>query len=402
MKPLLPEAPASVFPLPLVQVFVLLFLFLALLYNVAELAFFSIIILTMAIGSYLWSRISLNHVKCNIELNRLHLFPGEKLKIGIRAINSKFLPLLFGVDLFVPRSIAGTDRGQWISEQTGLLWYQQSIFFSELRPNKRGVYDLGPPVLRGGDLFGFFSRKKAAGQQLEVVVYPRIIGIRPILIPKKEFYGSPGARSPVEDPIYVFGTREYQPGRPARGIHWKASARHHRLQEKLCEPAKQEKVLILLDADQFEDQPAAEDFERSLEVIASVVLQLDLRGIAIGFVTNAHIHGGKPKIIPVSRSPIQIQAILETLARAETEKKPDPLTNLISRGYKIPWGVSCLYFGYQLSEQTRLAGALMDHRNIPVRFIMAQKSKALDSPEEPNEDKTCHLKNLFQTENPKR
>jgi hypothetical protein len=53
-----------------------------------------------------------------------------------------------------------------------------------------------------------------------------------------------------------------------------------------------------LDVDQFENEAAKEDFERSLEVIASLVLQMDLRGIAIGFVTNAHIHGGRPKIIP--------------------------------------------------------------------------------------------------------
>jgi uncharacterized protein (DUF58 family) len=380
----------------------LLFLFFALLYDVGELTLFSLIILTMSLGSYLWSRISLNHVKCNIELNRLRLFPGEKLKIGIRAINSKLLPVLFGIDLFAPGVSAGNDKGQWISEKTGLLWYQQSVFFSQLRPNKRGVYDLGPPTLRGGDLFGFFFREKVAAEQFEIVVYPRIVSIRPILIPKKEFYGIPGTRSPVEDPIYVFGTRDYQPGRPARGIHWKASARHHRLQEKLCEPAEQEKVLILFDVDQFKNELAKEDFERSLEVIASLVLQMDLRSIAIGFVTNAHIHGGRPKIIPISRSPMQMQAILETLARTETEKKPDPITDLISKGYKIPWGVSCLYFANQISEQTRSASAFMKHRNIPIRFILAQRSDGFEIPGDPKEENTCQLNNLLSKENSKR
>ena len=190
MRPLLPEAPVSIFPLFFTQVFMLLLLFLALLFDVIELTFFSLIILTMSFGSNLWSRISLNNVKCSIELNRVRLFPGDKLKIEIRAINSKLLPVRFGVDLFIPRTISGTDKGQWIDEETGLLWFQQFVFFRDLRPNKRGVYDLGPPRLRGGDLFGFF--------------------------------------------------------------------------------------------------------------------QMDLRGIAIGFVTNAHIHGGRPKIIPISRSPMQM------------------------------------------------------------------------------------------------
>jgi hypothetical protein len=53
-------------------------------------------------------------------------------------------------------TISGTDAGQWFAKETGLLWFQQAVFFSELHPNKRGVYDLGPPRLRGGDIFGFF------------------------------------------------------------------------------------------------------------------------------------------------------------------------------------------------------------------------------------------------------
>ena len=83
MRPHLPEAPVSIFPLFFTQVFMLLFLLLALLFDVIELALFSLIILTMSLGSYLWSRISLNNVKCSLEPNRLGLFPGEKLKIRI-------------------------------------------------------------------------------------------------------------------------------------------------------------------------------------------------------------------------------------------------------------------------------------------------------------------------------
>jgi len=63
-----------------------------------------------------------------------------------KTLNSKLLPLRFGVNLFIPRTISGTDTGQWIAEETGLLWFQQSVFFRDLRPNKRGVYDLFPQI----------------------------------------------------------------------------------------------------------------------------------------------------------------------------------------------------------------------------------------------------------------
>jgi uncharacterized protein (DUF58 family) len=401
MRPPLIEAPASAFLIFIVQVFMFFCLFFALLYDVAELTLFALIVLAMGLGSYLWSRASLNHVECKIALNRTRLFPGERLKIYIQVINSKLLPLLFKVDFFAPKAIVGSDTGQWISAETGLLWYQQYVFSREFLPNKRGVYDLGPPMLRGGDLFGFFFRNKKIKDRFEIVVYPRIVNIRPIPLSKREFYGIPGTQSPVEDPVFVFGTRDYQPGRPARRIHWKASSRYNRLLEKLCEPAEQEKVLILLDVDQFDHEQAKEDFERSLEVIASLILQMDRRGIAVGFATNGNILRGGSRIIPISRSPLQMASILEVLARMGAEKA-GRVTDILSRGYKIPGGVSSIYFAYGRCDLTRFAKAFLKNRNTPVRFVMAQKSNDVEITDDPQEKDTFYLDNILVPENRKR
>jgi uncharacterized protein (DUF58 family) len=398
MMPPLDEAPTSAFLILIVQVFMLFCLFFALLYNVAELTLFALIILAMGLGANVWSRASLNHVECKIVFNRTRLFPDERLKIYIRAINSKLLPLLFKVDFFAPKAIVGSDADQWISAETGLLWYQQYVFSREFFPNKRGVYDLGPPMLRGADLFGFFFRTKEIKDRFEIVVYPRIVNIRPITLSKREFYGIPGTHSPVEDPVFVFGTRDYQPGRPARRIHWKASARYNRLLEKLCEPAEQEKVLILLGVDQFDNEPAKEDFERSLEVIASLILQMDRRRIAVGFATNGNILGGGSRLIPISRSPLQMASILEVLARVEVEKV-GPLTDILTEGYKIPGGVSSIYFAYSRSNLTRSARAFLKNRNIPVRFVMAQKSNDVERADDPPEKDTYYLDNILIPEN---
>lgn len=376
-------------------------LFIALLYDVAELTLFALNILTMGLGSYLWTRASLNRVECKIALNRTRLFPGERLKIGIRAINAKFLPILFKVHLFVPRAVAGSNAGQWISEESGLLWFQQTTFFREFFPNRRGVFDLGPPRVRGGDLFGFFFRHHVVKNRFEVIVYPRIVNIRSIAVPKREFFGIPGTKSPVEDPVFVFGTRDYQPGRPARGIHWKASARHNRLQEKLCEPSEQEKIFLLLDVDGFEDERAEGDFEKCLEVIASLVLQMDRRGIAVGFATNGNIFGGEPRIIPISRNSFQMAAILETLARVETENA-GPITNILSKGYMIPWGVSSIYFAWNRSNQTQAADAFMKHRKTPIQFVLSRKSSAIETADVMHEENTIYLEDILTPKNRKR
>ena len=372
MKPPLLEAPASAFLIFVAQIFMLFFMFLALIFDVKELTLFALIVLAMGLVSKLWSRASLNHLKCKIKLNRRRLFPGERLNLDIRVINSKLLPVLFKVDLYAPGALAGSAAGQWISEQIGLLWYQQSVFPKQFFPNKRGVYDLGPPNLRGGDLFGFHFKHQEAKDRLEVIVYPRIINIRTIAFPKKEYFGSPGAKNPVEDPVYVYGTRDYQPGRPARRIHWKVSARHNRLQEKLCEPAEQEKVFLLFDVDGFEEEQADDDFEKSLEVIASLVLQLDRRGIAVGFGTNGNVFGGGSKIVPISRSPQQISSILEILARVGMEKS-GVVTDILTKGYRVPGGASCLCFCYKMSELNQPTSGFIKRRNTTIQFIMAHE-----------------------------
>jgi uncharacterized protein (DUF58 family) len=401
MRPPLLEAPASAFLIFPVQALMLFFLFLALLYDVTELSLFALVSLAMGSGSYLWSRASLNRVTIKMTLNRERLFPDECLKVGIRAINAKFIPILFKIHFFIPKAVAGPDAGQWVSEESGLLWFQQIVFNREFFPNRRGVFTLGPPQVRTGDLFGFFLRPCAVKDRFEVVVYPRIVTIRSMAVPKREFFGIPGARSPVEDPIFVFGTRDYQLGRPARGIHWKASARHNRLQEKLCEPAEQEKVLILLGVDGFEAEEAVDDFENSLEVIAALVLQMDRRGIAVGFATNGNIVGRKPRIIPVSRNAFQMRAIIETLARVEAESA-GPVTDILSRGYMTPRGVSSICFARNRSDQTRAVDVFMKQRNTPVQFVLARKSGDIATADARHAENAVYLKDLLAPGNRKR
>ena len=111
MKPPLLEAPASAFLIFVAQIFMLFCMFLALIFDVKELTLFALIVVAMGLVSKLWSRASLNHLKCKIELNRRRLFPGERLNLDIRVINSKLLPLLFKVDLYAPGALAGSAAG---------------------------------------------------------------------------------------------------------------------------------------------------------------------------------------------------------------------------------------------------------------------------------------------------
>ncbi len=365
------ERVASIFIVPLFQVFVGVFLFIALLYGFRELILFTSILLGIGIGANIWSRLSPLHISCDLDMDRLRGFPDETLRLRIQIINAKFLPVMVGMAIrFSNPSIRVDHEKEGFGAACGLLWHQRCRFQKEVTFTRRGVYRLGPPGIMVGDLFGFYKREKKVESSVEVIVYPRIMEVRPVSLPKRDFFGAPGARGLVEDPVYIYGTRDYQPGRPMRRIHWKASARHGRMQEKLCEPAEREKVMLLLEVGQFAEARAEEAFERTIERAASYAAWLDRKGHALGFAANSVLTGGRSPVIPVAQGPAQLARILEALARV-TIRPEGGLLEILSRIYPLPWGVTCLLFSYEPCEATTRIGASLRHRKIPTVVLNA-------------------------------
>jgi uncharacterized protein (DUF58 family) len=222
--------------------------------------------------------------------------------------------------------------------------------------------------MKVSDLLGFYPREKRTEGDIHVVVYPRLVPLKPFSLPRRDFFGVPGARSPVQDPIYILGTRDYQHWRPSRHIHWKASARHNRLQEKVFEPSEQEKVLLAVEVSQFERADASPSFERTLEVVGSLAVRFHRRGYALGLVTNGVVEGG-PSVLPIGRSPQQLPSILEILARLKMRSNGN-LVDTLYRALALPWGVSCVHFSCEQDERTRATAQYFSHRRIPIIFVV--------------------------------
>jgi uncharacterized protein (DUF58 family) len=358
----------TVFIIPLILLFVLFFLFVALLQNHFELTIFTILILIMMGGAKLWSKAVLSGLRFFPKINKQKVFPGETITFQIRAENPRFLPAWLQMSLSLDSTLQPTSGEGTLTKESGLLWYEKVQFSWELAPQKRGVYPIGPLRARVGDLFGFFTGEREAGDGLSITVYPRLVPVQSFFIPKRDFFGVPGGKSPVQDPIYILGTRDYQGWQPAKYIHWKTSARHSRLQEKVFEPSEQEKVLMVVDVSRFQGEGAAEAFERTLEIVASVVVQLDQKGYAVGFVTNGSLVGGGATVLSVAASPGQISAILELLARLNMEAHGN-LLDTLKRGLDLPWGVSCVFFSYEKEETALTVEEYFSHRKIPTVFF---------------------------------
>ncbi|MFA5028249.1 MAG: DUF58 domain-containing protein [Candidatus Methylomirabilota bacterium] len=330
---------SSLFTVPLILCLVGGLLFAALLYRQRELILLCLLVLAVGGGAKLWAGRSAAGFTGRLAADRQRLFPGERLTLGLEAENRRWLPVLLRAR--IPVGGLGGPPSKPLAATRGLLWHQQTSIRWELAAGPRGVHRLGPARLSTGDLFGFYSTAHAVDAPLSVVVYPRLVPLRRFAPPRREFFGLPGAESPVRDPVYLLGTQEYQHGRPAKHIHWKASARHHRLQEKVFEPTQQAKVLLVVEAEGFAGTEAAPEFERALEAVASLAARLNREGAAVGLLASGAVEGGGAPFVPLGGGPHQLPAILELLARLSAAPGSD-LQETLRAGLRLPWGVSCL------------------------------------------------------------
>lgn len=358
---------SSLFFVPFILAIVGLLLFMALLNGQRELTLLSLMLLGVAAAAKLWALWSLSGIQCSVCIDKCRAFPGEKLVLKATAENRKILPIWLRARVPVNGLASGASVEAEVTAEAGLLWYQQAGFRWELTAQRRGVHRIGPLGITSGDLFGFFRNEKAMAETLEAVVYPRLIPLTMPTLPRRDFFGIPGAKSPVDDPVFILGTRDYQHGRPAKHIHWKATARHNNLQEKIFEPSAQEKVLLVMDVTPCARQGAEEAFERLLEATASAAVRLFERGCAVGLITNGRMTGNGSPFISVTRSPRQLSALLETLARVQML----PAQSLIDAlGRQLPRGISCLYFSLDHNDAARTAKEYFMQRRIPCLVFM--------------------------------
>jgi uncharacterized protein (DUF58 family) len=331
-----------------------------------------LILLAFVYGAMLWSRLSHDRLEVCSSFDRERVFPGEAVQLHIIAENRKVLPVWLRVTVPIPGSAQNDFRMEAPVREQGLLWYQSVRFSWQLLPQHRGIYRLGPPQVITGDLLGIYPRIKGLNQQpLDLIVYPRLISLRPFTHIKKDLFGSPGAKSPVEDPIYLLGTREYHAGRPARYIHWTASARLNRLQERVFEPSQQARVLFVLDVSQFAAAAAYECFEKAISGLASLAVECERQGFAVGLVTNGTLFGSRSPLLPIARSARQSTIILETLAGVEMTCCRPILENL--RQVKgLNSAVSCVFFTLHPQESFRDAAGILSRKKISVTMVYCE------------------------------
>jgi uncharacterized protein (DUF58 family) len=141
------------------------------------------------------------------------------------------------------------------------------------------------------------------------------------------------------------------------------------LQQKIFEPTEKEKIMLVVDVDPFAKNRVEEEFERTLEIVASLAVLLDKKGDAVGLLTNGVVVGDGPAGVPIAKSSSQLSAILEILARLQMKPETDSI-NILRRGLEASWGISCVCFSYEEGENATVLREYFRHRKAPVTFFI--------------------------------
>lgn len=290
-------------------------------------------LLLVGLGARAWAALGFARLRYSRKPSHARAFAGDALVLESVLANPRLLPLPWlevweqlpaalqpeGVR---ERSFTAQDR-VWVSRGLAVWPYQRLRWRRSLRCARRGVFPLGEARLRTGDPFGFFERERVVTDQVEVMVYPRVVPLRRLALPLH--HPSLDVVSPssyVQDPTRTATIRDYRTDDPQRLIHWASSARRGSLQVRVLEPATSLHVSILLDVHGFtfgiyED----ELLELTLSAIASISVFLQGQGAPTAFLANTEL----PVVLPPAASVPHLQSLLQSLARLRPTAGPNML-----------------------------------------------------------------------------
>ncbi len=180
---------------------------------------------------------------------------------------------------------------------------------------RRGVQPLPAIALASGFPFGLVERCKAVRDGHEVIVYPRVITVRPGIL--EQLPGSCTVPKVVRgDGDEFFSLREYIPGDDVRRVAWRASARRGTLLVREMAVETSRFIVFAIDtALRAHVQDFEERFEETIELAASLAVTLLNQQYTVSIVTATDS-------LTEGEGQTQTRKVLEFLARVVPNEDP--------------------------------------------------------------------------------
>lgn len=249
----------------------------------------------------------------HIERRILHAWAtaGESVPESVRLVNRGWLPALWvelnddSPSLEKPLSLV-SDIGSHASRSRNI-----SHLFK-----RRGIYSLGPTLLRCGDPLGIYTLTMHDPHASTILVTPPLLSTAQLRMLTGGWAGDENrTRGSVARSISDAGVRAYAPGDSLRRIHWRASAHAGSLVVRQMEAARSRDWWIYLDL--HGESQAGSGEHSTLELGIILAASLAVRELNEHRRVGLVLAGPKLTRIEPSANPAQRWLILRALAQAE-------------------------------------------------------------------------------------
>lgn len=184
----------------------------------------------------------------------------------------------------LPDAVAGDSSGEYPADTAQLSYLITGV--------RRGVWPLGPLMLRTVDPFGLAQREQAFGDTRTITVVPEVFALTPLAVR----IGAAGGTAHTSSTRLGQGSdnlspRGYAPGDSMRRIHWRATAHRGQLMVRQEEEESSPDALVVLDrsAGHWDAPGDAADpgFESAVSLCASAALHLAAEGYSVDVIDTS-------------------------------------------------------------------------------------------------------------------
>jgi uncharacterized protein (DUF58 family) len=341
--------------------------------------------------SYLWGRVSLDHVTYERILPKRRVFIGESVPMSVVLTNRKPVPLAWvRTEDAIPDAVkvegarvthSASPNSSTLEHRTSIGWYERIRWNYSIRFTRRGYFRLGPAQVDSGDMFGLFDSRMRVEDRDGVLVYPRVVPLPEIGIPGGRPLGEVRGGSRIfQDPSRPAAPRDYVPGDPLNTIDWKATARSQRLRVRTFDPSANVTVVLAVSVEttpHYWQGYSPIHLERAITAGASLASYCVEQGYSLGLLSNGvPMVTDRPAELRPSRNSPQLKAVLETLATLQAISLATMAAHLEEKMTGLPHGATVVVVVAHYSDE--LIGVLgrLRGRGHPVSLVYVGEAPA--------------------------
>ncbi len=272
-----------------------------------------VVLISLYLSGYLWVRSQVQAVRFARRRQGSVLVAGDLLREEFVLENEGRLPVLWAEFLDgsnLPNYLPGTVVAAPVGG--AYRWWK------EVECAQRGVFRLGPHCLRLGDPFGLFNSEIVYERAETVLIYPRVVQLPQVALPRGNAGGSAPRRRPLLGVLPAASVREYAQGDSMRHIHWPTSAHRSQLmvKELELEPSGDVWIVLNLDAALQQGEGRTGTLEYSIVLAASMAAEMvsGRERRAAGLLTAS---ADEVIALPPQPGQAQLWAIMAALAPAQ-------------------------------------------------------------------------------------